>query len=101
MSLFFKKKLEKLNGNLFRFPFFLYLCYMKVRIYPLLDSYSEFYYQYYFEPNYGLNGEVVGYSYGTNGWYGYEIFKTDLNNGIIKIITDIEPKQELKKLSFV
>ena len=74
---------------------------MKVRVYPLTQSVPNYYFEYYFEPNYGLEGEVTGYSYGTNGWYGYEIFKRDLRDGIVKIIQDIKPKQELKKLSFV
>lgn len=74
---------------------------MKVRVYPLTQSVSNYYFEYYFEPNYGLEGEVAGYSYGTNGWYGSEIFKRDLRDGIVKIVQDIKPKQELKKLSFV
>lgn len=74
---------------------------MKVRVYPLTQSVPDYYFEYYFEPNYGLDGEVAGYSYGTNGWYGSEIFKRDLRDGIVKIIQDIKPKQELKKLSFV
>ena len=106
-------------GIFFRFPFFLYLCGMKVRVYPLTQSVPNYYFEYHFEPNYGLEGEVAGYSYsttqsgcdntqlakkwgyGTNGWYGSEIFKRDLRDGIVKIITEIKPKQELKKLSFV
>lgn len=74
---------------------------MKVRVYPLTISQSDYYFEHYFEPNYSPNGEVAGYSYGTNGWYGSEIFKRDLRDGIIKIIQDIKPKQELKKFLLV
>jgi len=81
--------------------FFLYLCDMKVRCYPLSERHPNYYFEHHFEPNYGLDGEVVGYSYGTNGWYGYEVFKRDLKDGLVKIIQDIKPKQELKKLLFV
>jgi hypothetical protein len=81
--------------------FFLYLCGMKVRVYPLTQSTPNYYFEYYFEPNYGSDGEVDGYRYETNGWYGSEIFKRDLRDGIVKIITNIKPKQELKKFSLV
>jgi len=74
---------------------------MKVRVYPLSERYPDYYFEHYFEPNYGLNGEISGFTYHTNGWYGYEIFKRDINMGILKIIENIKPKQELKKLSFV
>jgi len=78
---------------------------MKVRIYPLSERYPNYYFEHYFEPNYGLDGELEGYYYHVNGpgmgWYGYEIFKRDLNNGIVKIIENIKPKQELKKLLFI
>ena len=74
---------------------------MKVRVYPLSQSTPDYYFEHYFEPNYGLDGEVAGYTYGTNGWYGSEIFKRDLRDGIVKIINDIKPKQELKKFSLV
>ena len=74
---------------------------MKVRVYPLTQAVSNYCFEYYFEPNYGLDGEVAGYSYGTGGWYGSEIFKRDLRDGIVKIINDIKPKQELKKFSLV
>ena len=79
---------------------------MKVRVYPLSERYPDYYFEHYFKPNYGLDGEIAGFTYDTNnsvylGWYGYEIFKRDINMGIIKIIENIKPKQELKKLSFV
>lgn len=74
---------------------------MKVRVYPLSERYPDYYFEHYFEPSYGLDGEVAGYSYGTNGWYGSEIFRRDLNDGVVKIIQDIKPKQELKKFSLV
>jgi hypothetical protein len=83
---------------------------MKVRVYPLSELYNpNYYFEYYFEPNYGADGNLIGYTYGNDagegcvrdGWYGFEIFKRDINNGIIKIITDIKPKQELKKFSLV
>jgi len=78
---------------------------MKVRVYPLTDSNPEYYFEYYFTPEYGTDGRLGGYYYNTGGcgkgWYGSEIFKRDINMGIIKIIENIKPKQELKKLSFV
>lgn len=85
--------------------FFLYLCGMKVRVYPLTQSCSDYYFEYYFTPEYSGDGHLYGYYYNVDGnkrgWYGSEIFKQDLNNGIVKIIENIQPKQELKKLSFV
>ena len=75
---------------------------MKVRFYPLSELHNpNHYFEHYLEPNYGLNGEIAGYTYGTNGWYGVEIFKRDLRDGIVKIIDDIKPKQELKKFSLL
>jgi len=88
-------------GIYFRFPFFLYLYAVKVRVYPLSESHSDYYFERYLEPNYNMKGELLGYTYDTDGWYGAEIFKRDINNGIIKIITDIEPKYELKKFSLL
>jgi hypothetical protein len=78
---------------------------MKVRVYPLTDSNPEYYFEYYFTPEYGTDGRLGGYYYNTGGcgkgWYGSEIFKRDLYNGIVKIIEDITPKKEIKKLSLV
>jgi len=65
---------------------------MKVRVYG---------FEHYFEPSYDINNRLVGYHYGNGGWYGIGMFKRNLNNGVIKIIVDIKPKQKLKKLSFV
>ena len=73
---------------------------MKVRVYPLSEL-PNYYFERYLEPNYDITGELLGYTYGTDGWYGVEIFKRDLRSGITKIITDIKPKQELKKFSLV
>ena len=78
---------------------------MKVRVYPLTDSNPEYYFEYYFTPEYGTDGRLGGYRYsnkeGYKGWYGSEIFKRDLHNRIVKIIEDITPKKEIKKLSLV
>lgn len=74
---------------------------MKVRVYPLTISQSDYYFEHYFEPFVESNGHISGYTYGTDGWYGSEIFKRDLNSGIVKIIEDLKPKQELKKFSLL
>lgn len=74
---------------------------MKVRITPLPHINKDYYFEYYFTPEHNVDGKVIGYRYDDNGWYGSEIFKTDLKGGIIKIIIDIKPKQELKKFSLI
>ena len=42
---------------------------------------------------------VAGYLayYGKDGWYGNYCFLNDLKMGIITIIEDFKPKQEIKK----
>jgi hypothetical protein len=74
---------------------------MKVRVYPLTISQSDYYFEHYFEPNYSPNGDLAGYTYNTTGWYGSEIFKRDLKDGIVKIIENLKPKQELNKFSLL
>ena len=74
---------------------------MKVRITPLPHINKNYCFEYWFEPVYNSTGEISGYYYGKDGWYGNYCFLNDLKMGIITIIEDFKPKQEIKKFSLV
>jgi hypothetical protein len=74
---------------------------MKVKITPLPHINKNYGYEYWFEPVFDSIGEIIGYYYDNNGWYGIHHFINDLKIGVVTIIEDFKPKQELKKLSLI
>jgi hypothetical protein len=74
---------------------------MKVKITPIPHINKNYGYEFYFTPVCDLEGDILGYEYGTGGWYGQACFLDDLKMGLISIIEDFKPKQELKKLSLI
>lgn len=74
---------------------------MKVKITPLPHINKNYFSEYYFTPEYSMEGEVLGYHYGKSGWYGNHCFLNDLKMGVVSIIEDFKPKQELKNFSLL
>jgi hypothetical protein len=74
---------------------------MKVKITPLPHIDKNYGWEHYFNPVYSLEGEILGYEYGKDGWYGQTCFISDLKMGLISIIEDFKPNQELKKFLLV
>jgi len=53
-------------------------------------------------PEYTKEGELLGYHYENNGWWGSIHFKNEMNMGLVEILEiDFKPSKYIRPLSMV